>query len=277
MNIYTENILKTKIKISSKDLNKNFEENILNKLEKELYNGYTKFGIIKKNSIKILKSSLGKLEVNGFMGNTLYEVVFSCLICNPIILSKFICKVINVNNFGILAKIINDNEIIDIVEIIIPKKTASILSDIDLNTININDKILIQIIGKRPELNDKVIKCIAKVIKKINNTTDDFKELDNTIIKEEDIGNLFEEEKDNDDDTEEFFDDDIDETLINVRNKDKIKSEENDDELDEQIDDIIENDDDIIENDDDNIENDDDNIENNDDNIENNDEDDEDK
>lgn len=261
MNIYTENILKTKIKISSKDLNKNFEENILNKLEKDLYNGYTKFGIIKKNSIKILKSSLGKLEVNGFMGNILYEVVFSCLICNPIILSKFICKVINVNNFGILAKIINDNEIIDIVEIIIPKKTASILSDIDLNTININDKILIQIIGKRPELNDKVIKCIAKVIKKINNTKEDFKELDNTIIKEEDIGNLFEEEQD-DDDTEEFFDDEIDETLNNVRNKDKTKNEDNDDELDEQIN---EDDDD---NEDDNDNNEDDDNDDNDENDE---------
>jgi DNA-directed RNA polymerase subunit E'/Rpb7 len=253
MNIYTENILKTKIKISSKDLNKNFEENILNKLEKDLYNGYTKFGIIKKNSIKILKSSLGKLEVNGFMGNILYEVVFSCLICNPIILSKFICKVINVNNFGILAKIINDDEVIDIVEIIIPKKTASILSDIDLNTININDKILIQIIGKRPELNDKVIKCIAKVIKKINNTKEDFKELDNTIIKEEDIGNLFEEEQDDDDDTEEFFDDEIDETLNNVRNKDKTKNEDNDDELDEQI-----NEDEDDDNEDDNDNNEDD-------------------
>jgi hypothetical protein len=224
-----------------------------------LYNGYTKFGIIKKNSIKILKSSLGKLEVNGFMGNILYEVVFSCLICNPIILSKFICKVINVNNFGILAKIINDDEVIDIVEIIIPKKTASILSDIDLNTININDKILIQIIGKRPELNDKVIKCIAKVIKKINNTKEDFKELDNTIIKEEDIGNLFEEEQDDDDDTEEFFDDEIDETLNNVRNKDKTKNEDNDDELDEQI-----NEDEDDDNEDDNDNNEDDDNDDND-------------
>ena len=60
---------------------------------------------------------------------------FKALICNPVIGNIILCKVVNTNNFGILC---SSSE--DVIEVIIPKKSIAIQSDINLNNIKMNDK-----------------------------------------------------------------------------------------------------------------------------------------
>ena len=119
-NIYNTNILTTKIKIKASQLNKNYKKYILLKLQKEYEGIFTKFGLIKKDSIEIVKISLGTIEQNSFEGNILYHIQFKADLCNPTIGSIVLCNVINLNNFGILCSATDGESAI--IEVIVPKK-----------------------------------------------------------------------------------------------------------------------------------------------------------
>lgn len=178
MDIYNKNILTTKIKLKPNEINKNYQKYLIEKLKKKYESFYTKFGLIKKDSIEILNISIGQLEQNGLEGNVVYYVKFKALVCNPVIGDTILCNVENHNNFGILCKDKDDK----IIEIIIPKKSIAIKSEIDLDTISIGDDIYVEILGKKSKLNDITIRCIGKVLK---TTTKNIKK--NIEINEESI------------------------------------------------------------------------------------------
>jgi DNA-directed RNA polymerase subunit E'/Rpb7 len=161
MDIYNNNILTTKVKLKPNEINKNYQKYLIEKLKKNYESFYTKFGLIKKDSIEILSISLGQLEQNGLEGNVVYYVKFKALVCNPVIGDTILCTVENDNNFGILCKDKEDK----IIEIIIPKKSIAIISEIDLDSISIGDDIYVEILGKKSKLNDTTIRCIGKVLK----------------------------------------------------------------------------------------------------------------
>jgi len=203
--IFLKNIINRKVKLSPEKLHKNFKQKLLDKLKIELENKYSKYGLIKENSIDIIKYSIGTLEQNSLQGNVIFNVQFSALVCNPVIGNIIKCKVFNLNNFGILCKDIKHS----IIEIIVPKKTLAIQSDIPLNNINIDDVVFIEIIGKKPLLNDKKINCIGKIKRanKINNNNNN-NEKDNTILLEGD--DEYEDIIGDDDSTESYSSEDDD-------------------------------------------------------------------
>ena len=77
----------------------------------------------------------------------IYNVQFKADLFNPTIGSIILCNVINLNNFGILCTAKDGDD--SIIEVIVPKKSLAIKSDIDLNTIKQNDKVYIEIMGKK--------------------------------------------------------------------------------------------------------------------------------
>ena len=222
-NVFNDNILTTKVKIQPRNLNKNYHQYILNKLQKQYEGKFSKFGLIKEGTIDLLSVSLGSLEQNSFEGNILFNVSFNSKICNPVIGNILLCKVVNTNNFGILCTAEDNNK--SIIDIIIPKKSIAIQSDIDLTNIKIGMNVYVEIIGRKPILNDTKIKCIGKIIKtdnrskvKPNLNTENIEE-DDDIIKEEidieydddDIINDDDEDDDDDDEINEEDEDDHDE------------------------------------------------------------------
>jgi len=222
-NVFNDNILTTKVKIQPRNLNKNYHQYILNKLQKQYEGKFSKFGLIKEGTINLLSVSLGSLEQNSFEGNILFNVSFNSKICNPVIGNILLCKVVNTNNFGILCTAEDNNK--SIIDIIIPKKSIAIQSDIDLTNIKIGMNVYVEIIGRKPILNDTKIKCIGKIIKtdnrskvKPNLNTENIEE-DDDIIKEEidieydddDIINDDDEDDDDDDEINEEDEDDDDE------------------------------------------------------------------
>ena len=224
-NIYKQNILETKIKIKASQLNKNTTKYILLKLQKEYEGIFTKFGLIKNNSIEIVKISLGIIEQNSFEGNIIYNVQFKAELCNPVIGSIILCNVINLNNFGILCTSKDgDNSII---EVIVPKKSLAIKSDIDLNNIKQNDKVYIEIMGKKQELNDTKIKCIGKITKTKTKTKNI--NSDNLIINNEDIIIEINDYEDIDDIDEDIDDEDIDD--VDIDDEDIDDEDDKEDEL----------------------------------------------
>lgn len=219
----------TNIYLKPNEIKSNFDDIFLNKLKKKLEGLCTKHGYIKKNSIKILKRSCGSLIKQHFNGSILYELQCIAEICNPVKGTVTKCVVKNKNSMGILAQGFYDNE--PILEIIIPKISAGIKSEIDLNLVNIGDEINIEVCGKKYILYDKYISIIGKVIKNVENKN--INEVYEEISDEEDVNN-------------------DDENILNELDDDKFK-EEDEEEDDEDEEEEEEEEDDIDSNNDDDL------------------------
>ena len=154
---------KTNIILKPNELDADFEMTILKKLKAIYENVCSKYGYIKNNSIKIIKRSIGIIKNQHFNGNVSFDVVCIAEICNPIQGSIIKCKVKAKNSLGLLAEGYYDK--IPILEIIVPKISAGIQSEVNLDQINIGQEIKIEVCGKKYQLFDKHISIIGKAIK----------------------------------------------------------------------------------------------------------------
>ena len=198
---------RTTIILSPSEINKDFESTILTKLKLNYENICSKYGYIKKDTIKIIKRSVGQLKKEHFNANIYFDVICIAEICNPAQGSIIKCKVKAKNSLGILAEGYYDN--IPILQIIIPKISAGIQSEINIDTIAINDEINIEVCGKKYQLFDKHISIIGKAIKNkkefiknaiITDNTDNDDDND-TNTKDDDIEDIYN-ESDKEDDEE---------------------------------------------------------------------------
>lgn len=153
----------TTIILTPKELNKNFEATIITKIKATLENSCSKHGYIKRDSIKIIKRSPGYIKEAHFNGNIAYDLNCIAEICNPAQDSIIKCVVKAKNNLGLLA--IGKYEEMAILEVIIPKITSGILSDVNIDNINIGDEVNVIVCGKKFTLYDKMISIIGRIIK----------------------------------------------------------------------------------------------------------------
>lgn len=219
------------IKIHPKYIGKDIEKNILRELKQRKEGICSDHGYIKKSSIRIIKISSGKVEMSTFHGYINFMVKYSAMVCNPVKGNIVNAVVVNMNNFGILCSsfITEDNgSKTPILEIIIPKHSLTIQSDVDLkNSIKINNEVKVQIVGKKYQLYNKKISIIGKIVKSNNVSVklDDNIDLSQNIDDDEDdleldISDVEDEEEDDeekDEDEEKNEDDDFD---VDVENSD---------------------------------------------------------
>jgi DNA-directed RNA polymerase subunit E'/Rpb7 len=219
---------RTTIILSPSEINKDFESTILTKLKLNYENICSKYGYIKKDTIKIIKRSVGQLKKEHFNANIYFDVICIAEICNPAQGSIIKCKVKAKNSLGILAEGYYDN--IPILQIIIPKISAGIQSEINIDTIAINDEINIEVCGKKYQLFDKHISIIGKAIK-------NKKEFIKNAIITDNTDNDDDNETNKDDDIEEIYNDsDKDEDDEEIEDIGKIKKKGGDDEDDDTSD-----------------------------------------
>jgi hypothetical protein len=236
----------TTIILTPNELNKHFENTILTKVKATLENSCSKHGYIKKGSIKIIKRSPGYIKEAHFNGNIAYDLNCIAEICNPAQDSIVKCIVKAKNNLGLLA--IGKYEDMAILEVIIPKITSGIHSDVNIDNINVGDDINVIVCGKKFTLYDKMISIIGRIIK--DKVDDDISvieedEDDSPSIEDEEEDILaFEDDVLNDDNDvyEEEEEDDVDNVrkiIIDEDGDNKIKGGEfsmfeNDEEEDEE-------------------------------------------
>jgi DNA-directed RNA polymerase subunit E'/Rpb7 len=222
------------------EVNDNIEDVILKKI-KEKYEGLcTKHGYIKKNSIKIIKRSIGNIIQEHF--NSTINFNFQCVaeIFNPVKGSIIKAIIQNKNEMGILAKSFYQNEAI--LEVIIPKISAGIKSDIDLTKLNIGDEVYVEIYGKKFILYDKFISIIGKAINKDNlninndpNFIENDEEEDDVLIDDDDIIDDINDNDNDDDENKENNEDDEDDDDEEDDDEDEDDDDEDDDTIDDEI------------------------------------------
>jgi len=233
----------TTVILTPKELNKNYESTILSKIKSTLENNCSKHGFIKKDSIKVIKRTAGYFKEAHFNGNIAYDLSCIAEICNPTQDSVIKCVVKAKNNLGLRA--IGTFEEMSILEVIIPRITSGIQSEVNIDDVNIGDTVNVRVCGKKFTLYDKMISIVGKIIKDKEDVLD-AEELiidDNSDIEDqdEDLQDDFidiikedDEEYDDDDDDE----DDVKKIKIDTPSlKDDEEEEEEDDDDDDEEDD----------------------------------------
>ena len=221
------------VKIHPKYIGKDISKHILQMLKQRKEGLCSDHGYIKKNSIRIIKINSGKVEMSTFHGYINFMVKYSAMVCNPVKGNIVNAVVVNMNNFGILCSsfITEDNgSKTPILEIIIPKHSLTIQSDVDLkNSVKINHEVKVQIVGKKYQLYNKKISIIGKIVKSnnVNVKLDDNIDLSQNIDDDEDDLELNISDVDEDDDEDKKEEEDYDE-----------KNDEDDFEDDEENSDI---------------------------------------
>lgn len=159
-NIFYRTLLNDNIKIEPKYLSKDYRKYVLSKLKSKLEGICSRHGFIKTGSIELYKVTPGNIELVGLNGNIVFDVHYYADVCNPLIGNIVKATVTNVNKFGILA------EVAGILEIIIAKNSVNIQHDqgVDLDEITIGDTVVIEVLGKKFELNDKKISIVGRIV-----------------------------------------------------------------------------------------------------------------
>jgi len=239
----------TTIILVPNELTRDFDKTIINKVKTMLENCCSKHGYIKKDTIKIIKRSAGYFKESHLNGNIAFDISCIAEICNPSQDSIIKCEVKAKNNLGLRA--IGMYEDMAILEVIIPKITSGIQSDVNIDNINIGDIVNVQVCGKKFTLYDKMISIIGKIIKEKDSVIDikELEEDDEVSIEEEDSElddtnydgiELFNEEDEEDD---EFNDKSIGENKSSKTRGGSVfddEEEEEEDEEDEEDDENIE-------------------------------------
>jgi DNA-directed RNA polymerase subunit E'/Rpb7 len=155
---------KTSIQLNPGELDEHFEEHLIEKLQTQYEGVCSRYGFIKPGSIQIVERSMGQLMKPHFNGHIRFEMCVIAEVCNPTEGMIITAIVKNKNQLGILAEShiqLNDKKY-PVLDIIIPKRTAGISSEIGLEALQVGDTVYVEILGKRYQLNDKKISIIGR-------------------------------------------------------------------------------------------------------------------
>lgn len=157
---------KSYVQLVPAELGKDLGEVIRNKLRKTYEGVCSRYGYVKPGSLQILQRSYGQFIKQHFNGHIRFEVVMMGEVCNPLAGMVVTAQVRNRNQMGIKAEsfIEVDGKIVPVLDIIIPKRSAGIQSDFDLDEIQIGENIHVEVVGKRYQLNDTRISIIGRAV-----------------------------------------------------------------------------------------------------------------
>ena len=153
--IFSQQCCSRKVLIKPYDLGKKTIDDIIkDKIVDSVGNKCINEGYVQKDSIQIIRRSVGKIPAIQFNGDINYNVEYSAQICNPSKGMNIRCTVKNTNKMGIMA-------VSGPLNIVIAKQHH--MNNNSFDEIKIGDIINIEIIGTRFELNDREITVVGKL------------------------------------------------------------------------------------------------------------------
>ncbi len=159
-NLYHQCVLTERMIIEAKFLNENLENYIFQNLTKRVEGKCINEGYVMKNSVSILKKSIGKITGSRFTGDITYDVAFTANVCNPEPASVIDCQVKGINKLGLKGK--NGP-----MSIVVPKQFHSDLES--FHKISVNDIVKVEVICKNVVLNESEIKVVGRLWSENNN------------------------------------------------------------------------------------------------------------
>jgi len=194
MEYFLETILEDRVKLHPSQLSKYYKLNIKEVLQTKYENICSRFGFIRNDSIEIIQVVQGNVEIHSFHGFVMFDVKFRAMVCNPMIGSVLFAEVINMNSFGILCAsgFTDKNKTHNVIDIIIPREMQD-NSTRNTGNIRIGDRLSVEIVGKKYQINNPRISTIGKLVEALPSTTninlanesEDSNEMPNDELEEE--------------------------------------------------------------------------------------------
>ncbi len=160
-NIYYPQTFEVKESLDLSQVNSsniNIDSYLLDIVKKKYGDKCIDLGFVKKDSIRIISRSIGKVNTSHFNGHVYYNIKLEGHICKPSDGDRINnCKVIGINKIGIFAV----NGPLQVIVAAIHHEDTSFFEKI-----KIDDMITVEIVNYKFQLNDEFIKVIAKFIQK---------------------------------------------------------------------------------------------------------------
>ena len=154
-NLYNNIVSTKKIIVPMSSIGINLKNIMLKIIENEISGKCNDEGYIKPGSIQIMSHSSGIVEKDYIK----FEVVFECLVCNPVEGKIINCIAKNITKAGIRAEVNDENNPL----VIFIARDHNYLNK-SFSNIKENEEITVRVIGQRFELNDKDISIIADLV-----------------------------------------------------------------------------------------------------------------
>ena len=156
-NIFYTLIIDYTQELTPNELNINNDTNtiLLDKVKNNIGNKCSKEGYIKKDSIKIIERSLGRIISSHFNGDIVYNLKLEVDICNVVEGDIINCKVIGINKMGIMCE---KNPLIIALSKIYHEDNLE-----KFENIQIGESIDVEVVCSRFEYNDNEINVIGKL------------------------------------------------------------------------------------------------------------------
>ena len=155
--LFISTTIKSSLSIEPKDLNSTLNKKIIKRIKQDVEGKCIKNGYVRKNSVKLVKRSLGQSLTSHFNGNVIFHVEYLVDLCNPLEGAIIECSVINSNKIGILAVIngVEDSPL----NILLAKQHH--INNPEFEDLRDRDIIKIRVLGKRYEFGDSQITIIG--------------------------------------------------------------------------------------------------------------------
>ncbi len=157
--VYIRNMISTKIHLKMSEIGDSTKQNLERKIVNKTEGKCIPEGFVRPDSVKIITYSSGVIKMNVVE----FQVVFECLICNPVEGQIVECTTKTITKAGIHAEIVTDRKFIPM-KIFVARDHN--YSNHLFGTIKEDENITVQIIGKRFELNDPYVVVIASLVDK---------------------------------------------------------------------------------------------------------------
>lgn len=155
--LFISTTIKSSLSIEPKDLNSTLNKKIIKRIKQDVEGKCIKNGYVRKNSVKLVKRSLGQSLTSHFNGNVIFHVEYLVDLCNPLEGAIIECSVINSNKMGVLAEIngVEDSPL----NILLAKQHH--INNPEFEDLRDRDIIKIRVLGKRYEFGDSQITIIG--------------------------------------------------------------------------------------------------------------------
>lgn len=155
--VYARNMISIKIHLKMSEVGDTTKMNLERKIVHRTEGKCIPEGYVRPDSVKIVTYSSGVIKMNMIE----FQVVFECLICNPVEGMIVECTTKTITKAGIHADVITDKGFMPM-KIFVARDHN--YSNRLFGTIKENAMIKVRIIGKRFELNDPYIVAIASLV-----------------------------------------------------------------------------------------------------------------
>lgn len=163
-----EQLITTSIQIDSKDVyqSKNIDGLIKYKIKNEFENLCSKNGYVVKDSVSIIKRSIGKITIHNNQSKIEYNITIKMKIISPCQGEIYTSIIDSITKMGIIAYMdmkdgsvnnVNDSPVL----FIIPKEYI----DDDISLFSNNQKINIEVVQKRIKYRSRQIQVVGKINK----------------------------------------------------------------------------------------------------------------